>query len=406
MKPIYIAISLANFFIASCFGLVLRSAFVYPEVNAYFTYSYLLHTHSHLAMLGWLYMLVFILFVQFFAIHTRKEQRFYNRLFWLTQVSVIGMMLTFPLQGYAAPSIAFSTLHILCSYALGYRLWKYNTIGNPQTRRLLKTAIICLFLSTLGAWSLGPIGGILGKTSVYFQLCIQFFLHFQLNGWFLTAFITLFFHYFFSKKTIPYFTSFYGFWVLSMVFTFGLVFAWYLDIPLIFKINTIGVIAQFLAFGILGYSVWNMIQLKQSLSLSTWWLILAFSCLFFRILAQLSTVVESIAVPTQAIRSWIIGFIHLNMLGIMTGFGIWLLIQLEQIKVNGGLKLATICLLGAFASTQFVLLLQGLKIATSASFVFREHTWLFVCSIGFPLGILLLLFTTAMKSKEGKIFAS
>ena len=400
MKPIYSTLCLVNFFIASCFGLLLRAAFVYPEVNAYFTYSYVLHAHSHLAMLGWLYLLVFVLFVHFFSIKTSKEQTFYNRLFWLTQVAVIGMTLTFPFQGYAAPSIFFSTLHILCSYAFGYRLWKYNTIKNPQTKWLLKTAIICLFVSTFGAWALGPIGGILGKTSVYFQLCIQFFLHFQLNGWFLTAFITLFFHYFIGTKSLPYFTSFYGLWMLSIVLTFGLVCAWYLDTPQFFTLNTIGVIAQFLAFGILGYSLWKRIQLKRIFSFSQLWFLLALSSLVLRILIQLSTVIESIATPTQVIRSWIIGFIHLNMLGILTGFGIWLLIQLNQIRVNGIVKLATICLLSAFVTTQLILLIQGLTLVTGISFAFQEYKWLFACSLGFPIGILLLLVANGITSKR------
>ncbi|WP_410879360.1 hypothetical protein [Myroides sp. DW712] len=400
MKPMYSAISLVNFFIAACFGLLLRAAFVYPEVNAYFTYSNVLHAHSHLAMLGWLYMLVFVLFVHFFSIQTTKEQRFYTRLFWFTQLAVIGMTLTFPFQGYAAPSIVFSTLHLLCSYAFGYHLWKYNTIENPQTRRLLKTAIICLFVSTLGAWCLGPIGGIVGKTSVYFQLCIQFFLHFQLNGWFLTAFITLFFHYFLGTKSLPYFTSFYWLWSLSIALTFGLVLAWYLDAPQFFTINTMGVIAQCFAFGIFGYSLWKKIQLKQVFQFSQLWLLLACSSLVLRILVQLSTVIETIATSTQAIHSWIIGFIHLNMLGIMTGFGIWLLIQLNQIRVNGVVKLATICLLSAFASTQLVLVLQGLTLVTGASFIFQGNTWLFACSIGFPLGIFLLLCTNVLQSKR------
>lgn len=400
MKPVYIVLCLVNFFIASCFGLLLRGAFVYPEVNAYFTYSYVLHAHSHLAMLGWLYLLVFVLFVHFFSIQTSKEQTFYNRLFWLTQVAVIGMTLTFPFQGYAAPSIVFATLHILCSYAFGYRLWKYNTIKNPQTKVLLKTAIICLFASTLGAWALGPIGGILGKTSVYFQLCIQFFLHFQLNGWFLTAFITLFFHYFIGTKPIHNFSSFYGLWMLSIVLTFGLVCAWYLDTPQFFTLNTMGVIAQFLAFGILGYSLWKKIQLKQILSFSQLWLLLALSSLVLRILIQLSTGIESIATPTQAIRSWIIGFIHLNMLGILTGFGIWLLIRLNQIRVNGIVKFATICLLSAFATTQLILLIQGLTLVTGVSFAFQEYKWLFACSIGFPIGILLLLVANVITPKR------
>ena len=53
-----------------------------------------------------------------------EDEKFYNRLFWVTQLAVVGMMIDFPAQGYAFVSILFSTLHIFCSYYFCYLIWK------------------------------------------------------------------------------------------------------------------------------------------------------------------------------------------------------------------------------------------------------------------------------------------
>ena len=101
---------LVNFLIAALMGLVLRYAFI-GELN--FNYRFLTHAHSHVAMLGWVYLMIYVLFVHYFV---PEKKPVFTRLFWLTQLAVVGMMLSFPLQGYAAISILFSTLHIFCSY--------------------------------------------------------------------------------------------------------------------------------------------------------------------------------------------------------------------------------------------------------------------------------------------------
>src|SRR5690606_38701753 len=100
---------------------LLRLAHVYPVS---FNYSFLIHAHSHTAMLGWAYMMIYSLVVYSF-IPRKKATRSYSILFWITQLPVVGMMLTFPIQGYAFYSILFSTLHIVCSYYFCYKVWKY-----------------------------------------------------------------------------------------------------------------------------------------------------------------------------------------------------------------------------------------------------------------------------------------
>ena len=109
-----VAVCLFNFLIAALMGLALRFSFL---ESIGINYRFLTHAHSHVAMLGWVYLMLFTLFVHYFILN--KTKVFY-RLFWLTEFSVLGMMLSFPIQGYAAVSITFSTLHILSSYYFAY----------------------------------------------------------------------------------------------------------------------------------------------------------------------------------------------------------------------------------------------------------------------------------------------
>src|SRR5690606_35939766 len=103
----------------------------------------------------------------------------YNRLFWVTQCAVVGMLFSFPFQGYAAVSITFSTLHIFCSYFFAYLIFKHHKTDNKVTNSLLKMALVFMLLSTIGVWCLGPAVSMLGQASAFYQIAIQFFLHFQ-----------------------------------------------------------------------------------------------------------------------------------------------------------------------------------------------------------------------------------
>lgn len=392
MKSIFFFVPLFNFLLAACFGLLLRASFVYPSVNEGVTYLYVLHTHSHIALLGWLYMLVYVLFVHFFGIKNDKENRFYVRLFWVTEAAVLGMALTFPFQGYAAASITFSTLHIICSYFFGYHLWKNNSIANKQVRLLLKTALAFMFVSTLGVWFLGPAVGMMGKTSAFYQICIQFFLHFQFNGWFFTAFCALIFNWFLSSKCVKYFELFYTLWILSVVLTFGLILAWHLDIDWFYWINAIGVTSQLLAFVVLGKTFWHIIVKKRiGFTHEHIWMLLVLCCFIFRVLIQMVTASEVFASYAQSIRSWIVGFIHLNMLGILTGLGFWFMIKLQKITIDFNIKIGAVFLFSAFIMTELILFLQGLKIVTEKTILEDEVRLLFLFSIGFPLGILFIM---------------
>ena len=120
MSKRLVIICLINFFVAAVMGLALRFSFI---ESIGLNYRYLTHAHSHVAMLGWVYLMLFTLIVYYFI---PNKKPIYNQLFWLTEISVIGMMVSFPIQGYATISILFSTLHIFCSYYFVYLIWKYQ----------------------------------------------------------------------------------------------------------------------------------------------------------------------------------------------------------------------------------------------------------------------------------------
>ncbi|MEP1487770.1 MAG: hypothetical protein ABJK28_05040 [Algibacter sp.] len=81
---------LVNFLIAALIGVVLRYAFI-GTIN--FNYRFLIHAHSHVAMLGWVYLMLFVLIVHYFV---PEKKPIYNKLFWLTQFAVV--VLRFPLN--------------------------------------------------------------------------------------------------------------------------------------------------------------------------------------------------------------------------------------------------------------------------------------------------------------------
>lgn len=85
-----IVVCLINFMIAATMGLLLRYAVL---GGIPLNYQFLIHGHSHVAMLGWLYLCIYVLLVQLVV---KTHAQLFYRLFWLTQFSVIGMMISFP----------------------------------------------------------------------------------------------------------------------------------------------------------------------------------------------------------------------------------------------------------------------------------------------------------------------
>lgn len=173
------AVAWAFFVIVALLGVLLRWQMLRPfgAVN----YAYLLHAHSHVAFMGWIFNAFFALALRFWV--GPDEVVGYRRLFWILQVAVVGMLVSFPLQGYALGSIAFSTLHMIGSGVFAWKLWGSQRVA-PAARGWLRVALAFMVLSGLGPLALGPFAALGMRESPGYTLSIYFYLHCQYNGWF------------------------------------------------------------------------------------------------------------------------------------------------------------------------------------------------------------------------------
>src|SRR6187431_1834301 len=123
----YLKIPLYFFFIAGCIGLLLRWHFVSPVHGL--IYPYWLHAHSHIMFLGWVFNVLYLAYVLEF-IPSAKHKR-YQTLFIVMQVLLLGMLVSFPIQGYGAVSITISTLHTV-SVGIFYAWFFRDTRDNDK----------------------------------------------------------------------------------------------------------------------------------------------------------------------------------------------------------------------------------------------------------------------------------
>lgn len=382
-----VLVCLINFLVAALMGLALRYVYVSPFP---IDFRYVTHAHSHVAMLGWVYLMLYVMIVHHFI---PDKKPIFNCLFWITEIAVVGMMISFPIQGYAAISISFSTLHIFCSYYFVRLIWKNQRIKSKPIESLLKASLIFMLLSTIGIWCLGPAAAILGQASAFFQIAIQSFLHLQFNGWFMLAVLSVFLHQFPLEKS-QLFQRFFKTLIISIVLTFALPVSWYAFHQILLWINGIGVLFQLLAgyyFILLLRPHWETFWMKTP-KLIKWMYALALISFVLKIALQTSSIFPDISRMAHQYQNFVIGFIHLMMLGVITGFLFSFLLNSVLISIKSkSLIFGIYCFTFGFIATEVLLLVQGLFYYFHLGMVPNYYLLLFISSILLPLGILFFI---------------
>lgn len=158
-------------------------------------YKHLLHTHSHIAFLGWVYSTLFMLITSQFLNKDLIEKGKYKTQFFTTQLIIAGMFISFLLQGYGVVSIIFSTIFQFLTYWFSFSFFKSikNVEKNNISIKFIKVSLISLVISSLGTWGLAIINAKGLEHSELYNMAIYFYLHFQYNGWFTFAIFGLLF---------------------------------------------------------------------------------------------------------------------------------------------------------------------------------------------------------------------
>jgi hypothetical protein len=379
------------FFMASLFGLLMRY-FLIGEVS-FFEYKHILHTHSHLALLGWGYLLVTGALV-FTFVKDEKRLKTYKIFLSVSVFSTLGMMLSFPFQGYGLYSIAFSSLHLITSYFFAYFfLQDLSRLKECTATRLVRFSVIWMLVSSLGLWAIGPVGALLGRLHPLYFLSVQWFLHFQLNGWFVYGFLGLLAGYLQNNGwRIPISKTKEWMLHLSLFLTYALVVSWSTPIKTLFYINAAGVILQVIAYYWIVQPAFK--QLFPGLRIPKNWvdrlLYLGLVSLAAKALIQAALILPDVATIAFTIRMYVIGFVHLVMLGTIT-FGIGAFALKSNWLSSGRLsQVGWYSLAIAFITSEILLLGQGTLLWAQLGFIPHFHLILFLASALFPLGLLMV----------------
>lgn len=383
-------IAFAFLIIAAFLGATLRLAFV-VEMPLWFKYRNITHAHSHIAMMGWLYCALLILIVQQFRL-LRDVYRIY---FWGSVLCSMGMMISFPIQGYGLYSIFFTSAHLVLSYGFIISIFRDLKPGKIQIGNyaglFLKTSLIFLFCSSLGTWMIGIMAGTGMRGSALYYGSIQFFLHFQFNGWFIFSAIAIFLKILHDRKIVldeKSLKRFYFLLAISSVLTYALAVTWSTPDQIIFYINSAGVIIQFVAI-IIFLQLLKENKVKITSQFSRWanfLLIFALSCFSIKVLIQTLVAIPYIATISYTVKNFVIGFIHLLMLGGMSCFLLGIYTR-SHLSLSNGLRLGISIFILGFVLSEAILFMQGLLLWMSVGFMPGYYLLLFIVSAVMAIGI-------------------
>lgn len=373
-------------------GLLLRLFFVTPiPLN----YKFILHAHSHTALLGWIYLGLTTLIYRIFLSEAQKP-KLYKHIFYFTNFCIVGMLVTFPIQGYALFSILFSTLFLFASY--WFTWFAINHVPQKYKKRfswkLIKTSLLYLVISSIGPWAIGGVMATLGPESIWYKTSIYFYLHFQYNGWFILALLGVLF-YIFEEMGIQFnpekLKSFFLLLNFGILFTVFLSVLWFSP-PIIFYIlGLMGALAQGLAF----YELYFLLKehfsvLKISFTPIPFFLLkIAVIIMVVKLLMQLFSAFPYVANLAFQLKDFVIGYLHLVFLGIVITSLLAFLKYFELIQLP---KNFTPIFLIAFVTTELLIFYKAIAFWIGLPFFQDYFIWLTVLSCLFPIAVGILFF--------------
>ena len=354
-------------------------------------YKHLLHAHSHLALLGWGFTalsggLLYLLLAG------RVRQRTYAGPLILNIIAGVGMAIFYVYQGYGPISIFFSAVHLVAAYWFAVRFLR-DLRAHPSAPeiRLARWGVYWMIVSTLGLLAVGPVSATLGKLHPLYHASIQFFLHFQFNGWFAYAVLALLFRHF-ARRGEPLALRPHVFWLLqlSLVLTYALSITWSTPETFLFYLNSTGVVVQALAFYFILVPLWRAHGRSAGGDIAAGLLWVGLGSLVLKIAAQTAVAVPAIAELSYTIRNLVVGFIHLTMLGFVSMTLLGLLVRAGYLPTGRLARLGYGTLIAAFFATEGLLFGQGLLLWLARGFLPGYHAWLFGTSALLPLALALI----------------
>lgn len=399
MRKTWIQLTLFYLCMTAIAGVLMRSMALVPIPRM--NYGHILHAHSHLAILGWGYMALFLLILVNFFDSKERSRRQVTTLYWLTQLTIVGMFVAFSLRGYGLFSISFSTLHIFLSYWFAIFVWRHlrrqtnPCKQTPISHLFVKGSLVCLVLSSLGPWMLAVLSANHLTENALFDAAIYFYLHFQYSGWFTLGLIAVLLR-ILEKRNIFYPEKLaklqFGLYVLSVLPSFLLSVLW-IKLDVLWElVAAVGALLQWSAIVVLIAFVYQIRSSIQAL-FQGWaniFFVLSLVALFMKVTMEIGSVVPSLSVLIYDSRNIVIGYLHLTLLGFVSFLCISLFIRQGWLdNSRKGMWIGYVLFLIGFVINELVLFLQGLFEWIQVDGLVYQREWLLVASIGMTIGIIM-----------------
>jgi len=371
-------------------------------------YDNILHGHSHIAILGWAFLGIFIVLLAMLWPNLQQKKQAIILTVTIFVVSVL-MFFAFLYEGYAKYSIIMSTVHIFVEYWAAYFIYKQLKWQEsiPSSAKLfIKGALFALILSSIGPFGLGYLGATGLRESAFFDMCIYFFLHFQYNGWLFLGLIGLFIM-ILAKKGIQLNKRLVNmsFWIY-----FVALFPWYLSAIVWANIGTfgetvaaIGNLGQWIASMLIIFvflKTWNSIKdvFSKAILFS---LSLTLLLLGFKSVMELGLIIQPLSTLVFETRSVIIGYLHLTLLGFVS---IFIMTQLQMLHLIGAKKgtlfVGMILFLLGFTMNELLLFLSGLMTWVRQAYIPFANETLLIASALLLFGISFIWFSQPSKANS------
>jgi hypothetical protein len=352
-----------------------------------------IHAHSHAGFLGWVFMSIITIA---FAIQLPKSSQINRRMYRLLvylQITILGMLVTFPFMGYAAPSIFFSTCHMVLS-AMFVVLFFRNSDSNDLSVGFMRAALVFMLISSIGPLALGPMMVLGMKGTAIYDLAVYFYLHFQYNAWFTLAIFGLFvklienlgFPIKNKKGKLILHLLIYSSILTLALSALGFETFWYVR-----GIGLVGVILQLWAGFIFLVLVLKNLHLARSVSNSyaIWFFGIALFAWLLKIVLQFISVIPAVTDFAYFNREAIMTFLHLAFLGFASCFLLGMMIIKKYLSVlNKVVRFAYVLFISGIVLTEATLGIKSfpqlLSIEAFKSLnilLFAEAVLLFICLV-------------------------
>lgn len=380
-------IPLVFFAFSAGLGLLIRYGQVYGPLFP--GLQNLLQAHSHVTFLGWGFLAVLLLIHDYFEIPFDKK---YKGLWSILVLTVMGLLIFFPIFGYTLIPITFLVLFLLASYFYLGRLLRGIKGAKGFEYSLLRFGIYYYFLSSLAVWFVPVVLLKFGKNILYYDL-VYFYLHFLYNGFFVFVLFSLFiksllldrtdFEYQHIKKGLILLN-------LAVVPTFFLSVYWHTSNSIVVAVGAAGAVIQLLALLFLSKGL-----VRSKAAMFSAQLIYLIAAIFsIKIVLQFLSAHPALAQKAIGLKPFfVVGYLHLFTIGFLSLIIFWLMKLNTSIANKSGLVL----LILGFVVTEVLLFYQGSAIWFDLPPVEYFYTLLLWGSFSMFLGIMLILLGRSIK---------